>query len=142
MFIKVVHIKNKKDIRFGTTHCTFFQTFSQIQQLLEKHGCRQIITTQNGNEHQIGFVYQEKPYLIDVPQVFIKGVYDNKIGIRIILYYLETLLELSKMRAINFNFAMLGTQMVDVDGVRRPLGEVLEKQLPIPQLLPSAEAEK
>jgi hypothetical protein len=104
--------------------------------LLENHGCKQILTTQNGNEHQIGFVYEGKPYLIQIPQVFVNREYDDKIRIRIVLYYLETLLELSKVRAINFNFAMLGTQMVDVDGIRMPLAEVMEKQLPIPKLLP------
>jgi len=134
MFHKIIQIKRIEDIRYGHTNKSFSQSLGEIMALLEKHGCQQIATVKDGTSRMIGFVYQEKPYRIDIPQVYVKGVLNENIGIRVVKYYLEIILELSKQRVMDFDLVMLGTRMVDVNGKISTLRDAIGT-LPVPLLV-------
>ena len=115
MFSKeIIHVEYASHIRYGTTKLSFQQTMSQIMALLNKHGCNKIATAQDGEIRAIQFIYQEKLYEVTFPRVYVKKVYNDRIGIRIVKYYLEIILDLAKDRAIDFEGAMLGSKMVQI----------------------------
>ena len=131
MFRKEIHIKKKNQIRYGTTTIAFEKTFGEIMALLRKHKCEQIMTLEKESFQQIGFTIDMRPYIIVVPRVYVDGVYHDNIGIRIVKYFLETILELVKERIVDIEFLMLGSRMMrDRDtGEMLPVGEWL-KALP------------
>ena len=133
MFNKIIHINRIEDIRYGTTKIRFQKSQAEIMALLKKHGCEETAVITKGNECKIGFIYEGKPYMLDIPQVYVKKVYVDWIGIRIVKYYLEILLELSKQRVVNFDDAMLGTRMVEMNGKKFTLREVVDT-MPMPRL--------
>lgn len=134
MFFDRILVKRKEDIRYGLTEISFQRTQAQIMKLLKDHGCDRTGFLSNGDEHVLVFELDEKPYEIHIPRVFIRDQYNDRLGIRIVFRYLETLLELVKHRIIDFEFLMMGTKIVEHDGVRRLLGEVV-KEIPTPELL-------
>lgn len=143
MFNKAIYVKNVKEIRYGTTQVPFSRTEGEIKELLKKHGCQQMVTAMDGNYVRIGFVYQGKPYMIDVPCVYVgpKKELNERIGIRLVLYYLEILLDWSKVRAIDFDKFLLGARMVEIEGKVHTLQEVVDK-LPIPALTTNVDAKE
>ncbi len=130
MFNDKIHIDKPNDIRYGTTKKSFHATYGEILALLSKHGCEQTATTRDGNIHKIGFVFQDNPYMIQIPRVYVKGEYNDMIGIRLVKYYLEIILEWSKQRIIDFEFIMLGTRMVNIDGITITLKDAVEQMPP------------
>lgn len=130
MFAERINIKKENQIRYGTTKIPYQKSFGEIMSLLQKHGCDQIATMKDGDTQKIGFVYQEKPYIIQIPRVFINGVYNEMIGIRLVKYYLEIILEWSKQRIIDFEFLMLGTRMVNINGHSTTLKEAVDNLPP------------
>ena len=133
MFNETIFIKKKSEIRYGNTTIPYEKTFGEILALLSKHGCDQIATSKDHEKQRIAFVYQDNPYVITVPQVYIKDTFEPKIGIRLVKYYLEILLDWTKMRIIDFEFLMLGSRMMDIDGNNFTLKEAVD-QLPKAEL--------
>ncbi len=117
MFHKTIHIKSVSEIRYGHTRVSYEQTYGQIMALLRKHGCDKIATMRDEttNSDQFAFEYNKNTYVFTVPRVYLKGKFDEKIGIRIVLYFLETLLELTKNRVVDIEFLMLGSRMVETE---------------------------
>ncbi len=130
MFTDKIEIKKPNEIRYGTTLIAYEKTFGEILALLSKHGCDQIATMKDGDIQKIGFVYQDNPYMIRIPRVFVAGEYNEKIGIRLVKYYLEIILDWSKQRIINFEDLMLGTRMVNIAGKSTTLKEAVDEMPP------------
>mgnify|MGYP003133190306 CR=1 FL=1 len=126
MFAEEIRITNKAHLRYGWTKLSFSKTQGHIMKLLDKHGCDKILVTKDGDEWQLGFVYQNVPYLFVIPKVFLNGVYDDKIGIRLIFRYLETSLELAKVRACNLSEMLLAQRLVEIDGEKITLGNAVK----------------
>lgn len=131
MFNKEIRLKRKDDVRYGLTKKNPEETLTNIMTLLRKHGCEKVGTMYEGDELRIGFQLEGVPFLIDVPKVHIRNVYDPKIGIRIVFRYLETVLELvRKSRAIPLHNLLLScAQVRDDDGRLKPFGEIWAKRL-------------
>jgi hypothetical protein len=131
MFNKEIRVKRRKDIRYGLTEKKPEETLTDIMALLRKHGCEKVGTIYVGDDIRIGFELDKLPFLIDVPRVFINNRYDEKIGIRIVFRYLETLLELAKNRAVSVhNLFLPFAQVTDPeDGERKPFGDVWIKRI-------------
>jgi len=139
MFHEIINIKNVNHIRYGGTKKSLNQTKADIEKLLKKHGVEKIGTMSDGNNHQIAFEYQGKPYVFNVPQVFVKGVYNERVGIRQVYRFLEIVLEWDKQRVIDFDFLMLAGRMLQIDGKTITLLEAVNKmpQGRIPALVES-----
>ncbi|MCK4545127.1 hypothetical protein KAU43_06275 [candidate division WOR-3 bacterium] len=133
MFTDKIEIKKPNDIRYGTTKIPYEQTFGEILALLSKHGCDQIATMKDGDIQKIAFVYQENPHIIKIPMVFVDNIYNEKIGIRLVKYYLEIILDWSKQKIIKFEDLMLGTRMVNIAGKSTTLKEAVD-EIPPTQL--------
>ena len=129
--MEIIHIKSKSDLRYGWTDKPFEQTFGEIMALLQKHNCDRVATMRDGEKHIIGFEYQEIPYIVNIPRVFVKGKYNEKIGVRLVKYYLEIILDWAKLRVIDFEFIMLGTRMVKIDEQAMTLKEAVDNLPPI-----------
>ena len=131
MFIKIIKVNSQSEIRFGQTTISYARTYSQIIELLRKQRCEQIFLTANKEGFdQIGFTVELKPYLITIPKVYVKNIYNDKIGIRLVFRFLETLVELIKIRALTFDAAMLGSRMVhDENGELKNVSEYLLPKL-------------
>jgi hypothetical protein len=136
MFPKIIHIDNVKDIRYGTTEIGFYQTKAQLDKLLDKHGCTKVISGRDGTFNMIGFEYQEKSYMLAIPNVYVKGVLVERLGIRIVFRYLEVLLELAKERVIDLDFALLSAKMVQTSIGTMTVGKALEKMPQADLMLP------
>jgi hypothetical protein len=136
MLVKVIRVKKPNDIRFGTTQIPYDKTFGQVMALLRKHGCTKIAMASDISEdeeiNKIAFELNEKSYMIDVPRVFVKkGKYGNyeyndMIGIRLVYWFLQTMLELVKQRVIDMDQAMLSARMVRTPYGSMTLGEAVE----------------
>lgn len=142
MFEKEIKVDRLADIRYGHTSIGFNTTYGQIMGLLRKHGCKQIMTMEEELEgqryHKIAFTMEDKPYLFIIPRVYIakgskynrKYVYDEKIGIRIVFRFLETLTELIKLRILDPEIVMIGNRMVhDKDGNMTNVADYILPQL-------------
>jgi len=114
MFKEVIRINNKSLIRMGQTKIPFHQTFGEILVLLSKHECDQVLTSRNGDKHQIAFVYQSVPYLMTIPRVFVQNKYNDMIGIRMVYYYLRIMLDWAKERVVDLPQIMLASRLIEV----------------------------
>ena len=125
MFNKEIKLKTIKDIRYGSTRVEPEDTLTEITKLLRKHGCSKVGTIYEGDDIRIGFELDGLPFLFDVPRVFVQDVYHPRIGIRIVFRYLETILELTKSRAVPVHILLLPmAQYRDpVDGTTKSLGD-------------------
>jgi hypothetical protein len=108
----------------------FYQTKAELEKLLDKHGCTKVISGRDGTFNMLGFEYQGKSYMLAIPNVYVKGVLVERLGIRIVYRYLEVLLELAKERVIDLDFALLSAKMVQTAIGTMTVGKALEK---IPQ---------
>jgi hypothetical protein len=122
-----INIENIKDIRYGHTTIAYQRTFGQVLGLLDKHGCTKTMTYKEGDINKIGFELDNKPYIINIPRVYVKGVYDDKLGIRLVFRTLEALLELTKQRVVDFEFLMLGSRIVHTPEGNKTLKEAVEQ---------------
>lgn len=131
MFNKEIRVRRKEDVRYGQTEKAPEETLSDIFKLLNKHNCEKVGTMYVGDDVRIGFQLDNIPYVIDVPRVYIRDVYDPKIGIRIVFRYLETVLELGKNRAVPLhNLLLSATQVRDPeDGKLKSMGDLWVKRL-------------
>ena len=136
MFAEEIRIKNKKQLRYGWTDISFSKTQGHIMKLLDKHGCNQILVTKDEDKWQLGFIYQQVPYLFTIPKVYLNGKYNDKIGIRLIFRHLETALELAKSRAVVLSDMLLAQRLVEIDGQKITLGNAV-KCLPPAKLFES-----
>lgn len=134
MFKEEIHIKKKNDIRYGTTKIKPSKTQAEIMELLDEHDCSKIGVWQEGKKKVIGFEYQDKTYTITVPRVYVRGTYKKNIGIRLVKYYLEIMLDWAKERVIDFDFMMLPNRVVNYKGQQYRFGDLTDK-LPDGQLM-------
>ena len=139
MFVERIHIKKANDIRFGTTKIPYEKTYGEILALLRKHGCDRVATMRDGDMEMIGFELDEVPYMIKIPIVYVGDQPEDKIGVRLVKYWLETILELSKQRIIDMEYLMLGTRMVNIDGQNMTVKEAFDN-VPTQNLLDSLSA--
>jgi len=137
MFNKVIKVAKEGEVRYGTTKIPFDKTYAEILTLLRRHGCEQIFCQQTKDGfHQIGFTLNMKPYLIDVPKVYVRNVYQDRIGIRIVYYLIEIILTLTKEGLINPDTLLLGCRLVhDQDGNMRTATDLILPQLEGQKLL-------
>ena len=113
MFNKIIKIEKKTDIRYGTTTISKNKTIGEIMDLLDKHGCEKtLLMKEKGGYDQIGFEMGENPYLFTIPAVYVKGELNESIGPRLIKYFLEVILELTKSRAIDLSTLLLASRCV------------------------------
>lgn len=127
MFKNEIFVDKKGDIRFGYTEVSYNQTFQEIMDILDEHECEEVITRRKKGKTQIGFVYQDDPYLITVPKVYIRDTLNKDVGIRIVKYYLEIVLDWEKERPIDFDIAMLPFRVVEYKGGRYTLGDMVNE---------------
>ena len=130
MFADKIEINKPNQIRYGTTQIAYEKTFGEILALLSKHAYDHIATMKDGDIQKIAFVYQNNSHMIRIPRVFVDGQYNEKIGIRLVKYYLEIILDWSKQRIINFEDLMLGTRMVNIAGKTTTLKEAIDEMPP------------
>ncbi len=159
MLVKVIRVKRPNDIRYGTTTIAYERTFGEVMGLLKKHHCTKIAMAteiaEDGEINKIAFELDEKSYMMDVPRVFVKeGKYGNyeyndKIGIRLVYYFLQTMLEMVKQRIVDPDQFMLAARIVQTPHGSMTLGQAVET-IPLGQLsdmlldknaLPEAEEE-
>ena len=113
MFNKIIKIERKENIRYGTTKISNNKTIGEIMDLLDKHGCdKTLLMKEKGGYDQIGFEIEGNPYLFTIPAVYVKGELNECIGPRLIKYFLEVILELTKSRAIDLSTLLLGSRCV------------------------------
>lgn len=131
MFNKIIELKSGEKISYGGTPCSYQQTLAQVMDLLKKHGCEKIGTIQEGNDLKIIFQIDKIPFVIDVPKVYVKNIYKEKIGIRIVYWYLKSVLEMVKKRIVPIHTLLLPCVQVrdSDDGKVKPMGDVWIKQL-------------
>lgn len=137
MFNKTIKVDRANDIRFGTTEKSFDSTYGQIITLLRNNKCEQIFCQQDDEGfHQIGFTLKMKPYLINIPKVYVRSVYNDRIGIRVVYYLIEIILSLAKEGLIDPDTLLLGTRLVhDKDGKMKTVTQEILPQLEQQQLL-------
>lgn len=136
MLAKVIRVKKPNDIRYGTTQIPYEKSFGEVMGLLKKHGCTKIAMAtdigEDGEINRIAFELDKKSYMIDVPRVFVKkGKYGNyeyndRIGIRLIYYFLQTMLEMVKQRIVDLDQFMLSARIVQTPHGSMTLGEAVE----------------
>jgi hypothetical protein len=131
MFNKEIKVKRKEDIRYGKTEKAPEDTLSDIMKLLRKHGCEKVGSMYLGDEVRIGFTLDNLPFLIDIPKVYVNNRYQPKIGIRIVFRYLETILELTKSRAVSVHSLFLPMAQVrdPEDDTLKPFADVWIKNI-------------
>lgn len=132
MFNEIIKIEKKEQIRYGTTIISFDKTFGQIIKLLRRHRCSKILLIEE-TPQRIAFELDSKPYIVTIPRVYINNIYNDKIGIRIVFRYLETLLELAKQRVIDFDTFMLGSRIIETPQGTLTLKDAVNK-LPMPKI--------
>jgi len=137
MFNDIIHVKNKSEIRYGHTEIPTSRTMAELMKLLKEYECDEILTrtSKKGND-QLAFVYQEVPFLITIPKVYIKNVLNERIGVRLVLYYLEIIMAWAKARIIDIDSLLMGQRMVQIEGKNMTMKEVVDT-LPPGKLLES-----
>lgn len=147
MFYEKIFINNERDIRYGTTKISPQRTMGEIMDLLEKHECDEILTrsSRETGAKQIAFIYQDNPYMITIPKVFVGSnkVLNESIGPRLVKYYLEIILDWAKHRVVDIENLLMAQRMVQIDGKnytmidvmnKMPAGKILESFAETPQL--------
>ena len=131
MFAKIIKVKNRSDIIYGRTEISYNRTYTEIMDLLKKHGCDRIAFMEDAGQQIIVFEYEGHTYRLGIPRVYINNVYNDRIGIRLIRHYLKPLLELVKIRVIDFGDALLGSRLLSLpEGGSITYGEALEQVEP------------
>lgn len=132
MFNEKIFINNERDIRYGTTRISAQKTMGEIMDLLEKHKCDEILTrsSRETGAKQIAFIYQEKPYMITIPKVYVKKVLNECIGARLVKYYLEIILDWAKHRVVNVESLLMAQRMVQIEGQSYTMEDVVNKMEP------------
>ncbi len=125
MFKPMIKIHSKTQITCGTTTVPSAKTYADIIALLGKMGCDRVVTDISGNAMTIAFQLDGVPYIIQVPQVFVKSVYNERIGIRIVFHFLKSMLNLVKERAIDPSQLFLATRIID--GANGPFGWLMRQ---------------
>lgn len=138
-----IKVEKQNDLAYGTTQISNEDTLSDIRKLLRKHKCDEILIGEKGGDQFIAFKYQGNPYVFRVPKVSVKRgrgyqrkyEYDDRLGVRIVYRFLQTLLDLTKVRIVDMQTLLLGARMVDVNGKSVPLSDVVDR-IPAKELLP------
>lgn len=131
MFNKVIELKSEREISMGTTKVGYQRTIASIMDLLEKHGCQKMGTIKEGNDLRIGFQIDDIPFVIDVPKVYVRDDYKPQIGVRIVFWYLKSMLELVKKRVVPIHNLLLPfIQVRDPEDEKlKPMADLWEKRL-------------
>lgn len=127
MFKDEIHVDKKNDLRYGTTKKPVHETMNEVMQLLREYDCERIVTDQQDDNLRIGFIYQGKPYKITVPKVYVKGEYEEKIGVRVVYQYLKIILSWTDEGVMSLNKALMSNRMVKLKGKTVALGEVADQ---------------
>ena len=132
-----IYVKNKGEVRYGWTEVPVSRTMSEIMKTLKEHDCDEILTrtSKTGND-QIAFIFQDTPFLITIPKVYVgKGqTLNERIGPRMVLYYLQVVLSWAKIRAIDLDNLLMGQRMVQIGDRNMTMDEVVN-QLPAADML-------
>lgn len=140
MFYEKIFINSVKDIRYGQTEISAQKTMGEIMNLLEKHKCDEILTrsSRESGAKQIAFIYQDNPYMITIPLVYVgeNKVLHDKIGVRLVKYYLEIILDWAKHRVVDLQNLLMSQRMVQIDGKNYTMMDVMNK-MPAGKLLES-----
>lgn len=126
MFEEEVHVNKKNELRYGTTKKPAHETMNEIMQLLREYDCERIVTDYEGDTMRLGFIYEDKPYKITIPKVYIRGEYEEKIGVRVVYHFLKIVLSWSKQGIVSLNKALMSGRMVKLRGKNLSLGEASE----------------
>ncbi len=125
MLVKTIYVDSPSKIRYGTTKKPPETTMGEVIALLKKHGCSKVAMAsdlgEDGETNRIAFELDKVPYMLDVPRVYIrKGrgytkqyEYNDMIGIRLVYYFLQTMLEMVKNRIVDIKFLMLPSMVVN-----------------------------
>lgn len=127
MFEEEVHVKKKGDLRFGYTKKKAHETMNDIQDLLDEYDCSEVVTQKKGDKMKIGFIYQGKPYKLNIPRVYINGRYNEKVGPRVVYHFLEIVLSWTDSGIISMDKALMASRMVRIKGKDVSLGEASDK---------------
>ncbi len=134
MFMERIFVRNIGDIRYGYTEIPASRTMAEIMNLLKEYECEEILTraSRTGND-QIAFIFQGTPFLITIPKVYVgkNKVYNERIGIRMVLYYLEVILAWAKIRAIDINNLLMGQRIVQIGDKTMTMSEVVNTLPPV-----------
>lgn len=126
MFEDEVYVDKKNELRYGTTKKPAHETMNEIMQLLTEYDCERIVTDYEGDTMRLGFIYEGKPYKITIPKVYIRGEYEEKIGVRVVYHFLKMVLSWTKQGIVSLNKALMSGRMVKLQGKTVSLGEASE----------------
>ncbi len=127
MFEDEVHVKKKNDFRYGTTKKPAYETMNEIMDLLDEYGCERVMTDRKGESMRIGFIFEGRPYKIQIPKVYVNGKYNEKIGIRVVYHFLKIVLSWSKQGIVSMERALMSGRMVQIGNRTLSLGEAAEE---------------
>jgi len=127
VFKEEIYVDRKRDIRWGTTDVPVNKTMNEIMDALDENDCDEVVTRKKGKKRQIGFVFENKKYLITIPRVYVNGRFKEEIGPRIVKYYLETVLGWNKERPLNIEDSMLPFRLIEIEGKEVPLRQLVEE---------------
>jgi hypothetical protein len=132
MFPKEIRIEHENDIPSGTTGVDPDKTEMEIRRLLEKFGVKRYWWISEPDGKQIVFELETKPYIFRIPRVLVKKgkgynrkfIPDEKIGIRIVYYFLKTFVPFITSKALDADKLLLGARMIyDKEGGMVPLAD-------------------
>ena len=142
MFPSTITVRGKDHIKCGTTSVPHDRTFGQVMALFKKMGCSKVMFMGEGDQEKFAFELDGIPYLITVPRVFFKNprrgadIYQERIGIRIVFWFLDSFLPLIRERVIDPSHLLAAARVVMTPDGPMSLGDALET-LPPADIFPA-----
>lgn len=110
-----------------TTQVDYYNTEKAIRKLLDNMKCKQVLLFQDGDSRKIAFNIGKNPYIFRIPMVFLRGVYKEQIGIRLVYNFLKASLPYVEQGIIEGDQLLLSARLVwDKDGQMIPLSDKME----------------
>lgn len=127
MFKEEIKIEKENDVRYGTTEVPAHKTLNELMELLKKYDCDRIVTDYQGDNMRLCFIYRGDPYVIPIPKVYVRGEYNEKIGVRVVYHYLRILLSWTEAGIMSLDKALMSYRTVMLDGRTVSMSEIMNK---------------
>lgn len=128
-----MELVKERDLPYGTTQVDEETSEIEIGRLLRKYNINNKQVTEYEGKKFIKFVYKNKPYLIDLPEIkclkyngsrWVPGIANKKIAMRMILNFLKSILINSTF--IEIDQMLLGYRMIKVDNQITTVGKAID----------------
>lgn len=127
LFKERIEIENKSEVKYGHTEISPQKTMMEIREILQEYGCDRVLTDAQGNSRRIAFEYRGSRYMVQIPNVYLRGDFEPQIGPRVVKHYLETLLSWTEAGITTMERALMPARLVEVNGQSVPVAELLEQ---------------